>query len=115
MQTIMLPLAGIVVLAATGEPTLPRLAETTETGRDFSVLAPPGEQCRDAPVPTSEKLTRQPRFERGPATPDEGQIIYAVDRRINGCSVVLVMSPVIRPNGEMQLSPEEIEAIKRHR
>ncbi len=70
-----------------------------------------GNKCRDSNLPAGDNPGQQPRFERGPATVDMGQMIYAVDRRIDGCSVVLVKGdgPVPTPPfGRIKLSPEQM-------
>jgi hypothetical protein len=109
MQAIVLPLA-IALLGADDAPPSPfpmphdaPLAAGRELRPDF--LA--GNKCRDSNLPTADNPGSQPRFERGPATPDMGQMIYAVDRRIDGCSVVLAVSARSGAFSQLTLSPEE--------
>lgn len=113
MQHIALPLV-IALLGASDTPASPTpipfdapLAAGRELRPDF--LA--GNKCREDKLPTAGNPGRQPRFERGPASADMGQIIYAVDRRIDGCSVVLVKNDNIQPLGQMRFSPEEMAEI----
>jgi hypothetical protein len=77
-----------------------------------------GNKCSDNKLPTAYNSSQQPRFERGPATADMGQLIYAVDRRIDGCSVVLVKStglPADPRFGGIRLSPEQKAELLRKR
>jgi hypothetical protein len=117
MHHIALPLA-IALLGASDAPAHPPstpdeapLAAGRELRPDFLG----GNKCRDTKLPTVDNPGRQPRFERGPATADMGRYIYAVDRRIDGCSVVLAMSPSIKSRGEMRLTPEELAEIRGRR
>ena len=70
-----------------------------------------GDKCRDKNLPAAGNSGQQSRFERGPATADMGQHIYAVDRRVDGCSVILAMNSGIQHRGEMKPSPEEMAEI----
>lgn len=113
MSLIALPLA-FVLLGATDAPLYPPQAYFDEPLAAMRELQPDflaGEQCRSRNLPTNDNPGRQPRLERGPAMPDMGQIIYAVDRRVDGCSVVLVKGNSIRPFGQIQLTPEELSEI----
>lgn len=113
MQHIALPLV-IALLGASDAPASPTpipfdapLAAGRELRPDF--LA--GNKCRDNNLPAVDNPGQQPRLERGPAMADMGQYIYAVDRRIDGCSVVLAMSPSLQPRGQMKITPEEMAEI----
>ena len=88
MQLTALPFAALTLLNAAAAPQ-PH-AEPQVAMQELQPFTPPGSQCRDNALPTHDVPQRQPRFEREPATPDSGQIIYAVDRRIDGCPVVVV-------------------------
>jgi hypothetical protein len=92
MQPIILPLATLALMGAADQPATPPPADEQVAFPEFTSFAPPGKRCPDGALPTNEQQARQPRFEREPATPGQGQIIYAVDRRIEGCSVILVKS-----------------------
>jgi hypothetical protein len=113
MQQFVLPLV-IALLGASdapaSRPSMPDeapLAAGWELRPDFMA----GDKCRDNKLPTADNPGRQPRFERGPATADMGQYIYAVDRRIDGCSVVQAMSPSLQPRGQMKITPEEMAEV----
>ena len=122
MQLISLPLT-LTLLGATvaPEPSQPANSEEPRSAMlELQPDFPSTERCRNRNLPAGDNPSRQPRLERGPATPEMGQVIYAVDRRVDGCSVVLVKSDLAqqlleRPFGRIQLSPEEIAEIKRGR
>jgi hypothetical protein len=117
MQHIALPLV-IALLGASDAPRAPQhitIAAPEAAGRELRPDFLGGNKCRDNKLPTVDNPGRQPRFERGPATPDMGQYIYAVDRRIDGCSVVLAMSPSLQPRAELKLTPEEMAEIRGRR
>lgn len=117
MHPFSLPLA----LFALGAPDVP--SDLALPSADEPISAMPelrpdflaGDKCRDKNLPTADNSAQRPRFERGPATADMGQYIYAVDRRVDGCSVTLAMNPGIQPRGEMKLSPEEMAELLRKR
>jgi hypothetical protein len=114
MQLIALPLA-LVLSSATDLPSPPASADEPRAvirelqPGDFS-----GGRCREGNLPTSENPNSQPRFERGPASPDMGQIIFAVDWRVDGCSVILakygigdVRRLLWQSDGILQASPSD--------
>lgn len=112
MQYLALPLVIALLGASDAPPSPPSppheapLAALRELRPDF--LA--GNRCGEGNLPTADNPGRQPRLERGPATAEMGQLIYAVDRRIDGCSVVMVKSaglPAGRPFGRIRLTPEQ--------
>jgi hypothetical protein len=47
------------------------------------------QRCRELDLPANTYRGNPPVLDRGPASPGEGQLIYAVDHRINGCSVIV--------------------------
>ena len=94
MQLIALPLA-LVLSSATDVPSPPMSAdELRAVTRELQPGDFSGGQCREGNLPTGDNPNSQPRFERGPASPDMGQIIFAVDWRVDGCSVILVKNSV---------------------
>ena len=120
MQHLALPLVIALLGASEAPPSPPSipdeapLAALRELRPDFQA----GNKCSDNKLPTADNPGQQPRFERGPATADMGQLIYAVDRRIDGCSVVLVKStglPASPPFGRIKLSPEQKAELLRKR
>jgi len=113
MHQFALPLV-IALLGASDAPPAPdqiTIAAPEAGGRELRPDFPGGPKCRDAKLPTADNPVRQPRFERGPATADMGQYLYAVDRRIDGCSVVLAMSPSPQPRAKLKLAPEDMAEI----
>jgi hypothetical protein len=113
MQQFALPLVFALLGASDAPPASQNItiAAPEATGRELRPDFMAGNKCRENNLPTVVNPDRQPRLERGPATADMGQYIYAVDRRIDGCSVVLAMSPGIQLRGQMKLTPEELAEI----
>lgn len=113
MQHFALPLVVALLGASDAPPAPPRAYDgqplaTMREWRPEDFMA--GSKCRDSNLPAAGNPGGQPLFERGPATADMGQYIYAVDRRIDGCSVVMVMSeapPPDLPFGRIRISPEQ--------
>lgn len=117
MHPFAIPLA-FVILGAADEPpafALPMRGEPLAVIRELRPDLVGSKACRDRNLPTAGNSAQRPRFERGPATADMGQYIYAVDRRVDGCSVTLAMNPGIQPRGEMKLSPEAMAELLRKR
>lgn len=92
MQLIALPLAlNLLGVTDAPLPTPPASAGEPQAAIHELQLGDLARgQCRDSNLPTGDNPGRQPRFEREPASPDMGQIIYAVDWQVDGCSVILV-------------------------
>ena len=113
MQQFALPLVVALFGASDAAPAPQSITIATPeaAGRELRPDFMVGNKCRDPKLQTAVKPGRQPRFERGPATMDMGQYIYAVDRRIDGCSVSLAMSSSILPRVELKLTPEEMAEI----
>lgn len=117
MHQFALPLV-IALFGASDAPPAPQhttIAASEAAGRELRPDFLAGPKCRDAKLPTADNPGQQPRFERGPATADMGQYLYAVDRRIDGCSVVLAMSPSLQPRGQMKITPEEMAELRGRR
>ena len=117
MQPIAMPLVTLALLASVDAPApKPRAAAGPDAiMREFRPFVAPGNHCRDDASPANGGHGEEPRLERGPATPDMGQTIYAVDRRVDGCAVILVKSTGVHPLGRMQLSPGDRIGIERRR
>lgn len=117
MHQFALPLV-IALLGASDAPPAPQqitIAAPEAAGRELRPDFLAGPKCRDAKLPTANNPGQQPRFERGPATADMGQYLYAVDRRIDGCSVVLAMSPSLQPRTRLKLTPENMGEMRGRR
>ncbi|WP_086618385.1 hypothetical protein [Erythrobacter tepidarius] len=90
MQPIILLLAAVALLGAADAPPSPSPAQPDAAMRIIAPLKASGKWCHDRLVQTDVEPSTRPRFEREPATPGDGQMIYAVERRIDGCSMVMV-------------------------
>lgn len=65
--------------------------------------------CRDR-IEHARAAARKPELDRSPANPDEPLLMYAVDRRIDNCGVIVpVADPTdVRPNpkpGRLEMIP----------
>lgn len=74
------------------------------------------QKCRDTITQAREATGQPPLLQREPASPDKPQAIYAVDRRQDGCSVMVMMGDRedIRPlplpaDGAVRVLPVEDE------
>jgi len=119
MQLISMPLFAVALLGASDVPPPPPQTSDAQPRATMREWRPEdfrsGNTCRDSNLPAADNSTRQPRLERGPATADMGQYIYAVDRRIDGCSVVLAMSPSLQSRGPMKITREDMAELLRKR
>lgn len=120
MPPFALPLA-IILLGMPEVPSTPAPSPLKEPLAAMRELRPDflaGEKCRDSNLPIAGKPGQQPRLDRRPATEDKAQAIYAVDRRIDGCSVVLAIGnplPPTRPFHRIELTPEQKAELARKR
>ncbi len=110
MHPFAIPLAFVILGATDVSPSFapPARDEPLAAMREFRPGDAGVRRCNDGNLPAGDRSSGQPRLERGPATADMGQYIYALDRRLDGCSVILAMNSGIKPRGEMKLSPEEM-------
>lgn len=86
MRIIALPLAALALIGADEPPAAEAPVETpvtTEAEADRSA-------CRDRIEYARRASGQPPLLRRGPATPDDPVMIYAVDRRQDGCAVMVV-------------------------
>lgn len=85
MRLIALPLAALALIGADEPPASEADAETSARAE-----APDRKTCRDR-INHARAASGQPSLmQRGPATPDDPVMIYAVDRRQDGCAVMVV-------------------------
>lgn len=96
--TILAPLA----IAATA-PVQPPPDLTTPEGAEFR------KNCRDR-IETVREERGLPRLERDSASPDEALLIAAVDKRVGGCSVLVMRYDTsdIRPLPEFEEGPAQL-------
>ena len=97
MRFLALPLSALALIGA-AEPYAPPPAPVPAI-REIAPLAPSPEQCRDRITQTREAAGKPPLLDRGPASPDKPYRIYAVDKRIDGCAVMVMHGDVndVRP------------------
>lgn len=97
MRLLLLPIAAAAVLAPSPLP-------------DYSNSPPPAD-CADRIEQVRSDLG-QPKLDRSPASPNQGYLIAAVDKRVDGCPVMQMLydaddlRPVPRPaRGAARLQP----------
>ncbi|AOL23568.1 hypothetical protein Ga0102493_112556 [Erythrobacter litoralis] len=84
MRILALPLAALALIGA-DDPSAAE-AEAPATAE----ASPDREACRDRIEHARRASGQPPLLRRGPATPDDPVLIYAVDRRQDGCAVMVV-------------------------
>lgn len=126
MRAIVVPVLALALLGA-GEPPQsaldnPAYTEPAEKWDSLEevmarrgVLPPPpmtddAESCSDTIHEAREASGQAPLLEREPASPDKPHAIYAVDRRQDGCSVMVMMGDPddIRPLPLPAESPQQV-------
>lgn len=97
MRFVLVLLAPFAIAATTDSQTVPDVDLEDAQGYE------PGKNCRDRIVLVREERGL-PKLERDTASPDEPLIIAAVDKRIDGCAVMLMHGNMsdVRPLPEFQ-------------
>lgn len=112
MLVVLLPLSAFALLGA-AEPDPPKAGPALRSP-EIDVISPSPEQCRDR-ITNARDATGKPRLlDRAPASPDKPYRIYAVDKRINGCTVMVMHDDVtdIRPLPALPDAPARIVPLK---
>ena len=97
MHRFLLPFAA---LALAGAKDAPAPADTRDvTTPVIRSLSPSPEFCRERITHARETSGQPPLKDRGPASADNPYLIHAVDKRIDGCAVMVMMGDAkdIRP------------------
>lgn len=109
MQPIVLPLATLALVTAAEAPPAPAPQIVTRNAQPF---IPSDERCRDVISQARQEAGKPPLLERKPASPDRPYHIFAVDRRQDGCAVMVIKGDPVdirplpaRPDGPMLLMP----------
>ena len=104
MRLIVLPFAALALIGADGQPA----GETAVEIPAEAASGPDRATCRDRIEEVRAASGQPPLIQRGPATPDEALLIYAVDRRQDGCAVMVVKGDPsdIRPVPEQRENAE---------
>lgn len=111
MHMIAFPLAALALVAADAPPLpvgsdpQPRAAP-----RELQPFTRSDEQCRDVISHARQEAGKPPLLEREPASPDKPYHIYAVDRRQDGCAVMVMHGDPadIRPLPARPEAPERM-------
>ncbi len=94
MRPITLPLTALALVAATdvAPPSAPSdaPAATDTEMREIRPFTPSEQQCRNLISQVRQEAGKPPLLDREPASPDKPYHIYAVDRRQDGCAVMVV-------------------------
>ena len=109
MQPITLPLAALALVTAADTRPAPAPQAVVREAQPF---APSDDRCRDVISQARQEAGKPPLLEREPASPDRPYHIYAVDRRQDGCAVMVmkgdpadIRSLPARPEEPMLLMP----------
>lgn len=99
MKLIVFPLAALASVTAAAERTPPPPSGPDAAIRELRPFEPSEQQCRDRITVAREAAGKPPLLEREPASPEKPYHIYAVDKRVDGCAVMVMHGDVndIRP------------------
>lgn len=87
MQPFTLPLAALALVTAAEAPPAPAPQAVVRGAQPF---APSDDRCRDVISQARQEAGKSPLLDREPASPDRPYHIYAVDRRQDGCAVMVM-------------------------
>jgi hypothetical protein len=111
MQSLALPLAALALLGAADTLPAPP-AEPQAALRVARPVTPSEKECRDRITHARAAAGKPPLLEREPASPAKPYHIYAVDRRQDGCAVMVMkgdpadIRPLpARPDGLVRMIP----------
>lgn len=114
MKTIAFPLAALASVSAAEVPAPAPPAGPEAAIRELRPFVPPEELCRDRITQARDAAGKPPLLEREPASPDKPYLIYAVDKRVDGCAAMVMhgdasdIRPLpARPEGPLRLMPLE--------
>ncbi len=109
MRILCLPLVALALVGAADGDDPDQSAPLDEETREGAEREIPSdsETCRDR-INHARDATGQPKlFRREPASPERPLAIYAVDRKYDGCSVMVMMGDPddVRPLPEVERGP----------
>ena len=113
MQIIAFPLAALALVTTADAPS-PAVRDPQPQSHmsESPTFTRSDVQCRDVISRARQEAGKPPLLEREPASPDKPYHIYAVDRRQDGCAVMVVkgdpgdIRPLpARPEGPMMIIP----------
>ena len=112
MRLIALPLAALALIGAAEAAPPVAVAGPEASIRELRPFSRSDEQCRDRINLARDSAGKRPLLDREPASPDKPHRIYAVDKRIDGCAVMVMHGDVsdVRPlparsEGVLRLMP----------
>ena len=110
MKKLVLPVLALCATAALAqqvEPTSTSAPVDPEPPRD-APFEPDAENCEDR-ITAVRAANGQPKLERGTTSADDAQFIAAVDKRIDGCAVMVMrqdtsdIRPLPKPSDEVRI------------
>lgn len=112
MKMIALPVLALALMGA-AEDTPPVPKGAAQPAPLAATPAPPSpEQCRDRITQAREAAGKPPLIDRGNAAPEKPPLIYALDKRVEGCSAMVMLGdpsdirPLpARPDGPARIVP----------
>ena len=116
MRFVVLPIASLMLIGATDTNTTTRHADSVidevqvvQEKPQIALSENLPNECRDR-VRQADPKTDQAVIERKPATTEKSMMIWAVDRRENGCGV-MVMKGDLNDVREVPARPENIAGL----
>jgi hypothetical protein len=103
MKLIVVAGSAMATMAA-GPPTpldQPSYEEPARAWTSIEDARPSAEECRQR-IQHVRDQTGKPTLDRSPASPDKPMLMYAVDQKLDGCSVIV---PVSDPS-DLRQAPE---------
>ena len=93
MKVLIIASSALVTLAPAPPATLdqPSYEEPARPWKSIDDAKPSPEECRQK-IQHIREQTGKPKLEREPASPDKPVLMYAVDRKIDDCSVIVPVS-----------------------
>lgn len=95
MRSLFLLPAAIALIGASDMPAPPVTDAPSPSPRSSEIArtepaAPDREQCRDTITLAREAAGQPPLLDRRPASAENPYLIYAVDKRVDGCAVMVM-------------------------
>ncbi|MFN3820510.1 hypothetical protein [Blastomonas sp.] len=110
MRLIILLCAPLALISAKNIPAPVAQPESPPALHDQKTSALSEQECRDRITLARDAAGQPPLLDRGPASPDDTFLIYAVDKKVDGCAVMVIKDNVddIRPLPKPSTGPTRL-------